>query len=122
MERRWWCMVTRNKEINKAEMVLFTDFRRDGGLGRTGSRTKGALTIAPAAKKLISPREILFGQNLDVSDFHDNSNNDKTGIIPIRVHRFVRGRGHREMRDIDLGIINKRGYTRGSVTYIADYR
>src|SRR5260221_7587625 len=109
------------EEINKAEMVLFTDFRRDVVWAGRDLVQKGALAIAPAAQKAYFTRGDSIWSEFGRKRFHDYSNQTtKTGIIPIRVHRFVRGGYIVKWREIFFLVFNTPGFTRGSVTLITD--
>jgi len=109
------------EEINKAEMVLFTDFRRDVVWAGRDLVKKGALAIAPAAQKAYFTRGDSIWSEFGRKRFHDYSNQTtKTGIVPLRVHRFVQGGDIVKWQDIDFRVLNTPGYTRGSVTYVAD--
>ena len=103
-------------------MVLFTHFRRDVVWAGRDLVENGSLAVAPASSRnLISLRVIPFGRNLSLHRFHDYANQTtKIGISPLHVHRFVKGGESCKWQDIDIKVLNTPGYTRGSVSYIAD--
>src|SRR5258706_3178787 len=110
-----------NEEISKAEMVLFTDFRRDVVWAGRDLVKKGALAVAPAAQKAYFTRGDSIWSQFALTQFHERSNHTtKVGILPLRVHRFVRGGDIVRWQGIDFRVLDTPGYTCGSVTYIAD--
>jgi len=109
------------KEIRKAEMVLFTDFRRDVVWAGRDLVKKGALAIVPAAQKAYFTRGDSIWSQFALTQFHERSNHTtKVGILPLRVHRFVQGGDIVKWQGIDFRVLDTPGYTSGSVTYIAD--
>ena len=109
------------EEINKAEMVLFTHFRRDVIWAGRNLVQKGALAVVPTAQKSYFTKGDSIWSNFRTKRFHDYSNQTtKVGIAPVKVHRFVQGGEIVKWQDIDFTVLNTPGYTRGSVTYLAD--
>src|SRR5882724_781825 len=62
------------EEINKPEMVLFTDFRRDVVWAGRDLVKKGALAIAPAAQKAYFTRGDSIWSQFALTQFHERSN------------------------------------------------
>ena len=108
-------------EIKKADMVLFTHFRRDiVWAGRTLVE-EGSLAIVPAKEKPYFVKGDSIWSNFTKARFHDYANQTtKIGISPLQVHRFVKGGEVITWQDIDFKVLGTPGYTRGSVSYLAD--
>jgi glyoxylase-like metal-dependent hydrolase (beta-lactamase superfamily II) len=108
-------------EIKKADMVLFTHFRRDVIWAGRNLVQSGAHAIVPAAQKPYFTRADSIWQRSTRARFHDYANQTtKVGILPVNVHRFVRDGETLKWQDIDIKVLSTTGYTRGSVSYIAD--
>jgi glyoxylase-like metal-dependent hydrolase (beta-lactamase superfamily II) len=108
-------------EIKIADMVLFTDFRRDVIWAGRNLVQKGSLAIVPYDEKSYFTRGDSIWTKFCTTRFHDYYNQTtKIGIIPITVSRFVQGGDTIKWQDLDIKVINTPGYTRGSVSYIAD--
>lgn len=108
-------------EINKAEMVLFTHFRRDIIWAGRNLVQKGSLAVVPASEKAYFTRGDSIWTEFGLKRFHDyNSQTTKIGKVPIKVHRFVKGGEILKWQDLDIKVLNTPGFTRGSVSYITD--
>ncbi len=108
-------------EIKKADMVLFTHFRRDVIWAGRGLIEKGALAVAPAAQKPYFTKGDSIWSKFARTRFHDYANQTtKIGISPLDVRRFVKEGEILNWQDIDIKVLNTTGFTRGSVSYIAD--
>jgi len=108
-------------EVKKAEMVLFTHFRRDVIWAGRDLVKKGSLAIAPLAQKPYFIKGDSIWKKSTASRFHDYANQTtKIAISPLAVHRFVQAGETVQWQDIEFKVLNTPGYTRGSVSYIAD--
>lgn len=108
-------------EIKKADMVLFTHSRRDVVWAGRNLVQKGSLAIVPAEEKSHFTRGDSIWTKFALTRFHDYDNQTtKIGILPLKVYRFVQGGEILKWEDIDIKVLNTPGYTRGSVSYIAD--
>ncbi|MEO5601636.1 MAG: MBL fold metallo-hydrolase, partial [Cyclobacteriaceae bacterium] len=82
---------------------------------------KGSLAVAPAEERSYFTRGDSIWTKFTQTRFHDYDNQTtKIGILPLNVYRFVQGGEILKWQDIDIKVLNTPGYTRGSVTYIAD--
>ena len=108
-------------ELKKAEMVLFTHFRRDVIWAGRNLVQKGSLAVVPSGEKSYFTRGDSIWTRFTLTRFHDYyCQTTKIGILPLKVHRFVQGGEILKWQDIDIKVLNTPGYTRGSVSYIAD--
>jgi len=108
-------------EIENAEMVLFTHFRRDVVWAGRKLVERGALAVVPDAEKAYFTIGDSIWANFALTRFHDYyCQTTKFGIIPIKVSRFVKGGEILKWQDLDIKVLNTPGYTRGAVSYIAD--
>lgn len=102
-------------------MVLFTHFRRDVIWAGRDLIKKGSLAIAPFEQKPYFIKNDSIWKKSTVTRFHDYANQTtKIGISPLDVHRFVQAGETVQWQDIEIKVLNTTGYTRGSVSYIAD--
>lgn len=109
------------KEIKKADVVLFTHFRRDVVWAGRTLVEGGSLAVVPAQEKPYFVKGDSIWLNFTRARFHDYANQTtKVGISPLRVHRFVKGGEVITWQDIDFKVLSTPGYTRGSVSYLAD--
>ena len=109
------------KEIKKADMVLFTHFRRDVVWAGRTLVERGSQAIVPAKEKPYFVKGDSIWLNFTKARFHDYANQTtKIGISPLQVHQFVKGGEIIKWRDIDFKVLSTPGYTRGSVSYLAD--
>ncbi len=110
-----------NRELKKAEMVLFTHFRRDVIWAGRDLIKKGSLAIAPFEQKAYFIKADSIWKKSIVTRFHDYANQTtKIGISPLDIHRFVQPGETVQWQDLKIKVLNTTGYTRGSVSYIAD--
>jgi glyoxylase-like metal-dependent hydrolase (beta-lactamase superfamily II) len=105
-------------ELKKADMVLFTHFRRDViGAGRT-LVAKGAAAVAPAAQREYFTKGDSIWMEIARKQFREHSNRTtKIAALPINVNRFVKGGETLQWQDLKIKVLNTPGYTRGSVSY-----
>jgi len=109
------------KEIKKADMVLFTHFRRDVVWAGRTLVEKGGLAVVPAKERPYFVEGDSIWSTFTKARFHDYANQTtKIAISPLQVHRFVKGGEVVEWQDIDFRVLSTPGYTRGSVSYLAD--
>ncbi len=108
-------------EIKKADIVLFTHFRRDVIWAGRKLVQKGSGAIVPAGEKPYFTMGDSIWANFSFTRFHDyDCQTTKVGIFPLKVNRFVKGGEIMKWQDIDIKVLNTPGYTRGSVSYIID--
>ena len=110
-----------NYEIKKADMVLFTHFRRDViGAGRD-LVAKGAAAVAPAAQREYFTKGDSIWSDIARKQFREHSNRTtKIAALPINVNRFIKGGETVQWQDLKIAVLNTTGYTRGSVSYVTD--
>jgi glyoxylase-like metal-dependent hydrolase (beta-lactamase superfamily II) len=110
-----------NDEIKKADMVLFTHFRRDViGIGRE-LVAKGAAAVAPAAQREYFTKGDSIWVEIADKQFREHSNRTtKIAILPVNVNRFVKGGETLQWQDLKITVLNTPGYTRGSVSYLTE--
>jgi len=108
-------------EIEKAEMVLFTHFRRDVVWAGRNLVQKGSHSVVPAGEKAYFTRGDSILTKFAVTRFHDYyCQTTKFGNLPLKVNRFVKGGEILKWQDLDIKVLSTPGFTRGSVSYIAD--
>ena len=109
-----------NDEVKKADMVLFTHFRRDViGHGRD-LVANGAAAVAPAAQREYFTKGDSIWVEIARKQFREHSNRTtKIAALPINVNRFVKGGEIFQWQDLNISVLNTPGYTRGSVSYIS---
>ncbi|HEY5916244.1 MAG TPA: hypothetical protein VIU13_02545, partial [Chryseolinea sp.] len=108
-------------EIKKADMVLFTHFRRDVVWAGKTLVERGSHAVVPAKEKSYFVKGDSIWANLSKARFHDYANQTtKIGISPFQVRRFVKGDDVITWQNINFKVLNTPGYTRGSVSYLAD--
>jgi len=110
-----------NDEIKKADMVLFTHFRRDViGAGRT-LVAKGATAVAPVDQREYFGKGDSIWVEIARKQFREHTNRTtKIAMLPINVNFFVKGGETLQWQDLKIKVVNTTGYTRGSVSYITD--
>ena len=108
-------------EIRKAEMVLFTHFRRDVIWAGRNLVKNGALAVVPAGERAYFIRGDSIWTKFISARFHDTkSQTTKIAISPLKVYHFAEGEEILKWQDLDIKVLNTPGYTRGSVSYIMD--
>jgi len=108
-------------EIEKSDMVLFTHFRRDVIWAGRNLVKKGSNAIVPSDEKALFTNGDSIWTELAVKRFHDfNNQSTKIGFAPMKVHQSVRGGEILKWQGINFKVFDTPGYTRGSVSYIAD--
>ena len=110
-----------NDKVKNAEMVLFTHFRRDAIWAGRNLVQKGSLAVVPAAEKsYFTKGDSIWGKFI-TARFHDyNCQTTKIGIFPFKVCHYVQGGDILNWQGIDIEVFDTPGFTRGSVSYIAD--
>lgn len=108
-------------EIINAEMVLFTHFRRDVVWAGRKLVQKGSLAVVPSEERAYFTRGDSVWDKFALTRFHDYlCQTTKIGISPLKVDRFVKGGEILKWQNIEFKVLNTPGYTRGSVSYIAE--
>jgi glyoxylase-like metal-dependent hydrolase (beta-lactamase superfamily II) len=100
---------------------LFTHFRRDIIWAGRNLVEKGSFAVIPSGEKAYFTSGDSIWTNFANTRFHDyDCQTTKIGILPITVNRCVSGGDILKWQNIDFKVLNTPGYTRGSVSYIAD--
>lgn len=108
-------------EIKNAEMLLFTDFRRDIIWAGKNLIKNGAYTVGPFKERSYFTEGDSIWTNFSLMRFHDYyCQTTKIGLFPTTVSRFVQGGEILKWQDLDIKVFNTPGYTRGSISYILD--
>jgi len=108
-------------EIKNADMVLFTDFRRDLVWAGRNLVKKGSIAVAPAGEKPYFTEVDSIWNKYNITRYHDYyCQTTKIGIEPINVSRFVKGDDTIKWQDMIIRVLNTPGYTRESVSYIIE--
>ena len=110
-----------DNELKKADLILFTHFRRDVIWAGRNLVAKGSPAVVPAGEKSYFISGDSIWSQFTRTRFHDfNNQTTKIGFSPVIVSRFVQGGETVRWQDIDFKVLDTPGYTRGSVSYIAD--
>ena len=108
-------------KISKAEMVLFTHFRRDVIWAGEKLLDSGSKGIAPAGEKAYFTSADSIINRLPETRFHDYyCQTTKYPDRSFKIDRFVSGGDVISWEGIDLKVLSSPGYTRNAVSYIAD--
>jgi glyoxylase-like metal-dependent hydrolase (beta-lactamase superfamily II) len=108
-------------KIKKADIILFTHFRRDVIWAGIDLVKNGSFAVAPALQREYFDGNDSLWSVFQESRFHDYyCQTTKFGIHPLKVDRYVTGGDTIKWQDIEFKVLNTPGYTRGSVSYIAD--
>lgn len=108
-------------EIKRADMILFTHFRRDVIWAGQNLVQKGSYVVVPAEEKAYFIHGDSILTKFAEARFHDyNCQTTKFWNFPIKADRFVKGGEILKWQDINIKVLSTPGYTRGSVSYIAD--
>ena len=94
-------------ELKKADMVLFTHFRRDViGAGRN-LVGKGATAVAPIAQREYFTKGDSIWVEIARKQFREHSNRTtKIAVLPISVNRFVKGGETLQWQDLNIKVLN----------------
>jgi len=107
--------------VREAEMVLFTHFRRDVTWAGRKLVQNGSFAVVPAAEKAFFTNVDSVWKKLSTGRFHDYyCQTTKIPAQPFDSCRFVRDGETLEWEGIGIKVLETPGYTRGSVSYIAD--
>jgi glyoxylase-like metal-dependent hydrolase (beta-lactamase superfamily II) len=107
--------------IKNADMILFTDFRRDVIWAGEDLVDNGSYTIAPEGEKLYFEGNDSAWTGFNLSRFHDYyCQTTKFGFLPLKADRYVKGGDIIEWQGVDIRVLDTPGYTRGAVSYIAE--
>jgi glyoxylase-like metal-dependent hydrolase (beta-lactamase superfamily II) len=110
-----------HEERKRADLVLFTHFRRDVVWAGRSLVERGSLAIVPAEEKPYFVKGDSIWSNYTKARFHDYSNQtSKIVTAPMLVDRFVVGGESIKWQDMELKVLATPGYTRGAVSYLAD--
>jgi glyoxylase-like metal-dependent hydrolase (beta-lactamase superfamily II) len=108
-------------KVKKADMVLFTHFRRDVVWAGRNLVNSGSQAIVPAMEKNYFTNGDSVRTVFNRTRFHDYyCQTTKIGMSGSVGSRFVRGGDLVKWQNIDIKVLDTPGYTRGSVSYIAD--
>lgn len=108
-------------EKKKADLVLFTHFRRDVIWAGRDLSSKSALVVAPLAQKVYFTKGDSIWTEIARKQFYEHTNRTtKIGTAPFMVNRFIQGGEVLQWQDINIKALDTDGYTRGSVSYIID--
>lgn len=104
-----------------ADMVLFTHHRRDVVWAGRDLVEKGAVSVVPAGEADLFTNAGSFWNEFVEGRFHDyEQQTTKIPVEPLRVDRTVRGGDQITWEGLRVGVLDTPGYTRGSVTFLAD--
>ena len=110
-----------NDKIKKADLLLFTHMRRDvvsAGNNLVKYRSK---IVVPAYESDFFRKPDSLWSNYAKSRFHDyGCQTTKFGINPYPGATTVKGGEILKWKDLNFKVISTPGYTRGSVSYLAD--
>jgi len=110
-----------DNKIKRADMVLFTHFRRDVIWAGRKLVQNGSPAVIPDEEKAFFTSGDSVWTNLSQTRFHDYyCQTSKIGIVPFNGERPVKGGEILKWQDIDIIVLKTPGYTRGSVSYIMD--
>jgi glyoxylase-like metal-dependent hydrolase (beta-lactamase superfamily II) len=108
-------------EVKQADLVLFTHFRRDVTWAGRNLVAGGSAAVAPESERSYFTGCDSIWKNMISARFHEyNCQSTKIVTVPLKVSRFVRGGDIIDWQGIKFQVINTPGYTRGSVSYLAD--
>jgi glyoxylase-like metal-dependent hydrolase (beta-lactamase superfamily II) len=106
-------------EVSKAEMVLFTHFRRDVTWAGRSLVMNGASAVVPAQEKAYFTRgDSIWKDYLHSRYVNMQNQSTKISLQPINISYLAKGGEHIKWQDLDIKVLDTPGYTRGSVTYI----
>jgi glyoxylase-like metal-dependent hydrolase (beta-lactamase superfamily II) len=104
-----------------ADMVLFTDFRRDVIWAGKNLVNGGTFAIAPEREKQYFERSDSIWTKFNLARFHDYyCQTTKFDFLPLKADRYVKGGDIIEWQGVDIRVLDAPGYTRGAVSYIAE--
>jgi glyoxylase-like metal-dependent hydrolase (beta-lactamase superfamily II) len=108
-------------DIKKADILLFTHFRRDVVWAGKELAKNGTFTIAPLGEKQYFTSGDSIWEIYDQARFHDYyCQTTKFGFYPVKADRYVTGGDIIKWQGIDFRVISTPGYTRGAVSYVAE--
>ena len=108
-------------ETKNADMVLYTHFRRDVNWAGSDLVKRGVPAVVPEAEKVYFTGSDSLWKAYQKSRFHDYyCQTTKFGTFPQPVGRYVTGGEIIRWQDIDFKVLNTPGFTRGSVSYLAE--
>ncbi|MFB3789242.1 MAG: MBL fold metallo-hydrolase [bacterium] len=105
----------------KAEMVLFTHFRRDAAWAGQRLVDHGAKAVVPAGEveSFTGARE--FWENYQTAYFHDYAQQTSRILTrPLPVDRSVKGGDVIDWQGVKIQVLDTPGYTREAVSYLLE--
>jgi len=110
-----------DNKIRRADIILFTHFRRDVIWAGISLAENGSSVIVPYKERSYFSDADSLWKNMSEARFHDYyCQTSKISFRPIKVHKAVKGGDIITWQDIEIKVLDTPGYTRGSVTYIMD--
>jgi glyoxylase-like metal-dependent hydrolase (beta-lactamase superfamily II) len=108
-------------DVRRADMVLFTHYRRDVIWAGRDLVKRGAYAIAPAEEKQFFAGSDSLWRVFDKSRFHDYyCQSTKIGFTPLKADRYVSGGENVNWHGVDFKVLSTPGFTRGAVSYLAE--
>jgi len=108
-------------KIKRADMVLFTHFRRDVIWAGRELVQNGSQAVIPAEEKSFFTRVDSVWEQMPQTRFHDYyCQTTKIASTPFKVEQTVKGGEILPFQDLGIRVLRTPGYTRGSVSYIMD--
>lgn len=107
-----------NNELNNADMVLFTHFRRDAVWAGRSLVERGAKAVVPFKERAFFTRGDSIWEDYSKSRFTNMKNQTtKFGIKPLRVSLFAEDGEIIKWKGTEIKVLDTPGFTRGSVSY-----
>ena len=107
--------------IKNADMLLFTDFRRDVIWAGKDLVKNGSYTLAPEGEKQYFEASDSIWTKYNLTRFHDYyCQTTKFGFLPLKADRYVKGGDIIEWQGVEIRVLDTPGYTRGAVSYIIE--
>jgi glyoxylase-like metal-dependent hydrolase (beta-lactamase superfamily II) len=104
-----------------ADLVLFTDFRRDAMWAGRKPVVLGASSVAPQNEKQYFESPDSLWRDYNISRYHDyNCQTTKFPFTRMPAGRYVRGGDKIVWNNFTFNVFDTPGYTRGAVTYVAE--
>lgn len=108
-------------ELRRAEMVLFTHFRRDVVWAGRQLVNSGATAVIPAAQEMFFLKGDSLWREIARRQFREHSN--RTTKIPVQSWKNVRRVSDGDVihwQDLSIRVISTTGNTYGAVSYVTD--
>ncbi len=105
----------------KAEMVLFTHFRRDAAWAGQRLVDQGAQAVVPVGEVEFFSGARDFWENYQTAYFHDYAQQTSRILTqPLPVDRSVKGGDMIDWQGVKIQVLDTPGYTRGAVSYLLE--